>query len=45
VLPENEPMLALLGRLGGDLAITRGAGHLDVEVRLDPSRIARLARG
>lgn len=45
VLPENTPMLSLLRRLGDDLAITRAAGHLEVEVRLDPSRVARLARG
>lgn len=44
VLPENTPMLGLLERLGDDLLVAPRAEHLEVEVRLDPSRIARLAR-
>lgn len=44
VLPENTAMLGLLERLGDDLLVARRGEHLEVEARLDPARIARLAR-
>lgn len=39
VLPENDPMLALLRRHAPGLALVRTGDVLTVEVRLDPRRI------